>query len=93
MNVHQAVREAQHFLAELINSEQINGTGVYQEPQSHYYAHQNAKQVHQTQPEVYRDVDGDSLGSNGYNNRFDIKLLKSVLEKALFGLRNKLPKN
>jgi hypothetical protein len=74
MDVHRAVREAQSFLTDLMNSEHINGTAVYQEPQNHYYSHQAAttarQQHHQQsvqQEQNYRDGDGDSLGSNGYN--------------------------
>ncbi|KAI6237502.1 WH1 domain protein [Aphelenchoides besseyi] len=58
MDVHRAVREAQDFVANLISSDQINA--VYQEPQNHYYAHQ------QPQAAEYRDGDADSIGSNGY---------------------------
>jgi hypothetical protein len=68
MDVHRAVREAQEFLTNLINSENING--VYQEPQGHYYA---THQPSQPDGNGYRDDDGDSVGSNGY--RFVVVLL------------------
>lgn len=71
-------REAHNFISDIINSDQMNGIGVYQEPQNHYYSHQptTAQQAHnhhhqqQAQSESnYREVDADSIGSNGYNGR------------------------